>query len=66
MNNYKETFALGAAEDYATEAETDLSAFKFMKELKNQLNQLFQNGKVINIYPIPPVNQVPIDILVKK
>lgn len=62
MNNYKETFASGAAEDYATEAETDLSALSSYervaeKPIKSIVSKMY--GKVINIYPIPPVNQVP-------
>ena len=62
MNNYKETFDSGAAEDYASQSETDLGALSQYeriseKPIRSIISKMY--GKVINIYPAPPVDQVP-------
>jgi hypothetical protein len=62
MNNYKETFDSGAAEDYASQSETDLGAISQYeriseKPIRSIISKMY--GKVINIYPVPPVDQIP-------
>lgn len=62
MNNYKETFASGAAEDYASESETDrgaLASYETIAErpIKSIISKMY--GKVVNIQPLAPVDQVP-------
>lgn len=62
MSNYKETFASGAAEDYASESETDrgaLASYETIAErpIKSIISKMY--GKVVNIQPLAPVDQVP-------
>lgn len=62
MNNYKETFASGAAEDYASESQTDrgaLANYETIAErpIKSIISKMY--GKVINIHPVAPIDQTP-------